>query len=578
MREFLLGHHHKTKKPINTPVSSFDTHWHLIGGTGKGKTVSIVTMLLSLFVNPLDKHCFIIIDRMGGFSFTLLRWFAAHAPKFVRDRFLYIEGANEQHIVGFNPLEYTTPAHGYYKVSRALELVLRAWESVDIQAMPRLARWGFNTFYAAAQLGLNLADCVHFLLPHSDLHRKLLGCLPPQLRSEWQEILKLPSKATEILDSTRNRLKPYWEMDILRQMFSVTKNRMDILKWMQEGKIVLINLAPQGRIPEQIADAMGGLVLNEVLSVARSLPMGAEFPTYLVLDEFQRFVGPDIDAAIPEVRQLGVKLLLSHQSFSQLTRGDYDLSSIIWQCQSRMMFGVQGEDADLLAHEVASLNFDPYRIKNEIWHRKQLVTGHSIVELASRSTTESLSRQWSENFGMSWGTNENRAKGIVVGESENRADQKGGGRGEGRVTGSSHSVTQAMLPEYERFMELASKSFTTFEEQRSEWARDIRKLKTGQALLRLVNDDSLYHIDVKRTAPGSLSLNWATVCKSMPKVADQVQQLRENNFTQDCFVSPTVVERETRERLEKVLCPKIVVQSSPKSSDVRALEVSSPLD
>ena len=31
-----------------------------------------------------------------------------------------------------------------------------------------------------------------------------------------------------------------------------------------------------------------------------------------------RAPGPDIESALPEVRQLGLKLILSHQSFSQL--------------------------------------------------------------------------------------------------------------------------------------------------------------------------------------------------------------------------------------------------------------------
>ena len=38
-----------------------------------------------------------------------------------------------------------------------------------------------------------------------------------------------------------------------------------------------------------------------------------------------------------------------------------------------MIFGVQGEDADLLANEVASLNYDPKKIKDEMYTRRQLI-------------------------------------------------------------------------------------------------------------------------------------------------------------------------------------------------------------
>src|SRR5205807_6234474 len=125
-----------------------------------------------------------------------------------------------------------------------------------------------------------------------------------------------------------------------------------------------------------------------ILANARSLPVTERYPTYLFLDEFQNFVGPDMESALPEVRQLDIRLILSHQSFSQLERGDYDLTSMIFQAQSRMIFGVQGEDADILAHELASLTFDPGRIKEENYVRRQRLAGHRIVELASWSESQ----------------------------------------------------------------------------------------------------------------------------------------------------------------------------------------------
>ena len=58
-----------------------------------------------------------------------------------------------------------------------------------------------------------------------------------------------------------------------------------------------------------------------------------------------------------------------------------------------MIFGVQGEDADLLAHELASITFDPKRIKDEIYSRRQLVSGQRVVDLSSWSQAEADSQQ-----------------------------------------------------------------------------------------------------------------------------------------------------------------------------------------
>jgi hypothetical protein len=50
-----------------------------------------------------------------------------------------------------------------------------------------------------------------------------------------------------------------------------------------------------------------------------------------------------------------------------------------------MIFGMQGEDADILAQELGSITFDPMKIKDELYSRRQMQKGHRIIELASWS-------------------------------------------------------------------------------------------------------------------------------------------------------------------------------------------------
>src|SRR5947209_9842329 len=182
-------------------------------------------------------------------------------------------------------------------------------------------------------------------------------------------------------------------------MFGTTRNGLDVFRFMREGKIVLLNLASYNRISPQLADAIGGLVINEVLATARALPPWERHPTFLLLDEFQRFVGPDVEEALPEVRQLQLKLILAHQSLAQLKRGDLDLTTMIFQAQSRLIFGLSGEDATLLGEEPASLQFDPMKIKDEIRVRRQKVIGHRVVKLSSWSNSDSDLMSWNETFG-----------------------------------------------------------------------------------------------------------------------------------------------------------------------------------
>ncbi len=593
-----LGREADTKEPVWLPDSLFATHLHLIGGTGKGKTTAIEALIHQLLLN-LNVFAHFIFDRMGAFSQSLLLWFASpYCPPWIRDRVVYIDAAREDCIPTFNPLLYDTPAHGYFKTQRAGEVILRAWASQNIEEMPRLARWVFNAMWAAAQLGLTVADCSHLLMPGSPFHEPLLGALPDMLRAEWAEIMQARGgEAGRILESSRNRLKPFFENPILRCMFGSTRNRLDVLRFMREGKIVLINLAPQNRLSPQLADAIGGMLLNEILATARSLPPAVRYPSYLWLDEFQRFVGPDIDEAIPEVRQLQLKLILSHQSFSQLERNGVDLRSMIWQAQSRLMLGVQGEDADLLAHELAALTYDPKRIKDEVYTKRQLLKEQRIIELSGWGEAEQEAENWQETYGNSWNRQQgnttsngwnsadattsavarrfgirhdlytngkNHSDGKSGSESESNSTGEGSsqtnGRGGSRSRTTNRNVSQAILPVYETFDELSRRAYYTFEEQAALWAKEVRLLRTGQALLRLVNDPAIRRVNVQRHAPGYLSWDIATILRSYPAGFDAVEQLIELNDRSDVFTSPVLIERETADRLQRILHPVIDVR------------------
>lgn len=164
---------------------------------------------------------------------------------------------------------------------------------------------------------------------------------------------------------------------------------------------MIVDLSPRNRLGGQLANTIGALLINEIIAQVRSLPRDVRYRTYMFLDEFQNFVGPDLEAALPELRNLGLRLILSHQSFSQLERGDYDMRGIIFQAQSRMIFGVQGEDADLLAHEVASIKFDARKIKEELYSLRQITVGHHKETLRGTSHQNQSTDSWSDTSGKS---------------------------------------------------------------------------------------------------------------------------------------------------------------------------------
>lgn len=147
----LLGYEHQTGQPFFLPQKSFQTHLHLMGGTGKGKTTAIEAILHQIF-RAKERASHFILDRMGSFSLSLKLWFASpYCPDYVRERVVYLEAAREDVVMPFNPLQHTSIGEGYFKVGRACEVILRAWASQNIQEMPRLARWTHNAMWASSR-------------------------------------------------------------------------------------------------------------------------------------------------------------------------------------------------------------------------------------------------------------------------------------------------------------------------------------------------------------------------------------------------------------------------------------------
>src|SRR5438105_1114495 len=137
MRNIHLGTNVNSGEDIMIPPDSFRTHYHLIGGTGKGKTTAIFTMIQQMMMDTTDNSCFFVIDKLGNFTSELLLWMSSedYCTQRVRDRLVLIEAANEDFVVPLNPLLYRTEGQGFYKVERATEIILRGWESQKIEAM-----------------------------------------------------------------------------------------------------------------------------------------------------------------------------------------------------------------------------------------------------------------------------------------------------------------------------------------------------------------------------------------------------------------------------------------------------------
>ena len=554
--------------PVFVNPAGLARHTHLVGQTGAGKTTAIHTLLRPLMCEPRKKCCLFVIDPMGHLSFDLLRWIASNkCPEHVCERLVYIEPAREDIVMPFNPLRFTTEGNRYYQTARAVDLILRAWTAQDLSQQPRLAQWAYKAMCAMAVLDLPIAMSRYLLHPGTDEHKAILRKMPDEISFHWNEILDAKgNEAVRILESTRNRFDIFYEAPPARRMFGTFESRFNCERFIRERKIVIVNTAKLGRIPTHLGNTIGSLVANEIFETAYNMATlhgkAVVDPTYLLMDEFQRFISPDIEDAIPTCRQMGLRLILAHQSFSQLWRGEIDLRSMVWQAANRLMFANNFEDADIIANELATLTFDPMVVKDQRTTLKQLIVGYRREWLQ----TEGFARTQADSV------IDQRSVGYSRNESESRPVQRprgtlseGTSHSDGHVTGGTRADSRSdsfgrhevNVPIHETIEEIAGKTFVSFEEYRLEWMKIIRQLKTGICFGRFADDDWLYQILV----------DYAPV-HANPRTDARMQELIERNFEQDLFISASEADRlgeEDRRRLLAV--PKIEIRKNRPQRD-----------
>ena len=537
----VLGREVANNELVEMPFSAFNTHCHLIGATGSGKTTALETMLQCLINGGSDKRSFFIVDPLGGFANNILRFIANErfCSDEIRERLVYFEPANTDYTTTIQTLDYTSRANQDYQVARAMDLLLRGFDAQDLATMPRLRRFLHQAVFDISQLGLPLSLAQYLLLPKSNEHTHLIGSLPASSKNIWHEVTKESgSRAADYLDSTRNRVSLINDFILLQRFFSSTTNRFNVSQFMDDGKIVIVNLTPGKRqVPFQVADTMGSVIINEVFNQALTKYQeagGKPNDTFLVLDEFHRFLGPDIYDFLPIVRNLGLKLILANQSYSQLERGDIDLRPMISQARSRLMFANDMEDANILAEELSNFHWDPDEIKYKIEAWKQRIVDHEIKILRGGSTTRSETETKTTQY--KTGTGEGAAfKPTDYPHQRNISSQKS----IASVTGGSEATSygenwrEQLVPIIEQFKELSGVHFRAKDEVTAKIRREISRATTGFCFLKLVNDPKFYHVDV----------DYLHLFDD-ERSKDAVAKLLEANYSRGPFISAQQADRE----------------------------------
>lgn len=430
MRKLHLGQN-DAGGPINLTPKDRKTHMHVVGSSGSGKSKFLEWMMRGDLNN---RQGFCLIDPHG----TLYEAVADYCAHRVLDREIILLNLSEPgSVIGFNPFQ--TPAEGDISVhvDRRITATMHAWNTANTDETPTLARTLRLIYTVMLETNLALPQVAHLIdFSAKDIRRHLIQQITtPLVQKEWRELQEL--KAREWRDETlsaKNRLFKFLTSKTIARFMGVQGRTLDLVEIMDQGKILLVNLAQSGDFSRENARLFGALMVNEFFESALRRERDAlgndPQPYYIYMDEFQSFVSLDIADMLDEVRKFGLFQILSHQRFGHLDENLTDAA--LTNCKIKAVFGgLRYEDACILANEMFLPDLNTRQIKKAYNH-----TIHVYEEQTRLVRSRTVGEGTAE--GMSW--SEGRGTSVSEGISSSRSSGSGIAAGHSSSAGSGTNI------------------------------------------------------------------------------------------------------------------------------------------
>ena len=319
-------------------------HIYTIGKTGVGKS----TLLLNMAISDIQKvgKGICIIDPHGDIAETILN----HIPKERVDDVIYFNPKDIDHPIAFNPLKGIHPNYHHLVASGLISTFKKIWDS-----------WGPRMEYILKFCLLTLLEYpdatlldIQSLLTDINFRNTVLGYVTNHhILAFWRnEFDKYPpSLRSEAITPILNKTGVFLASPLLRNIFGQKTRGFRMQSVMDEGKILIANLA-KGEIGEDSSSLLGSILVTSIQLAAlfRSTQLEEErIPFYLYVDEIQSFISLSFIDILAEARKYKLSLFLTHQYTDQID--ERILSAIFGNVGTIVSFRIGAQDAEHLAKE-----------------------------------------------------------------------------------------------------------------------------------------------------------------------------------------------------------------------------------
>jgi len=319
-------------------------HLYVIGKTGMGKTNMLENMVIA---DIKAGRGVAVVDPHGEFAEKILDF----VPENRIDDVIYFNPADLEYPIAFNPLEQVDLEHRHLVASGIMGVFKKIWPDVWSARMEYILN---NSLLALLEYPSSTLLGIMRMLVEKDYRQKITEHLQdPVIKAFWlNEFARYTQRLeVEAVAAIQNKVGQFVSNPLIRNIIGQTYSTIDMRKIMDEGKILIINIA-KGRIGEDSSALLGAMIITKLQLAAMSrvdIPMEKRRDFYLYVDEFQNFSTESFANILSEARKYRLSLILAHQYIEQLD--EKVRAAIFGNVGTIACFRIGAEDAELLEKE-----------------------------------------------------------------------------------------------------------------------------------------------------------------------------------------------------------------------------------
>lgn len=353
----VIGMSTQNNKKVKVKISEEDRkrHAYIVGQTGTGKT----TLLKQMILNDMQEgKGLCLLDPHGDLFNEVL---SSIPNKRIQDVVL-IDPNDIEYPVALNILECSDLSHSYFVAQEMVDIITKLM--IDEYGETAIANIAGPIFFQHIKMNFllcmsnpeNPGTLLEFyqIFNSKDYWKRWLPLkVKDKLLENWTENV-LPSidytqfsnDSTSMGGYIGSKFSNFVFEPKLRNIFGQKKSTIDFKRIMDEGKIVLVNLA-KGELTESTSRFFGMVVLAKIqadLMKRLSTPPKKRVNFNLYVDEFQSIATKNFITLLSEGRKFGISLVLSNQFLFQVS--DSIMNSIFGNCGTIICFRLGLQDAE----------------------------------------------------------------------------------------------------------------------------------------------------------------------------------------------------------------------------------------